>query len=102
MSQISIFLQNNEHKVLFLPDSSNDLQVPSGDSIFKALMGNDVFGSRRTLAPPTIAASHRPPRIATTALQKASRPEAQAQSIFKLGPANVKTNVLVSFIVRHM
>ena len=73
-----------------LPEISNDLQAPSGDSISNVFIVFDVDGFKMTLQAPTRAASQRPPWMANTALHKASKPDEQAVSRLKLGPVETK------------
>jgi len=77
-----------------LPEASNDLQDPSGESMVRLLNCIAVAGLIHILDPPTIAASHCPVRIASRAWSMANKLDEQAVSTVKLGP-KTQTHALV-------
>jgi hypothetical protein len=70
----------------YIPDTSNDLQAPSADSMPSFWNCAEVLGRTQILVPATIAASHCPERIARNAWSSANRLDEQAVSSAKLGP----------------
>ena len=70
----------------FLPDASNDLQLPSGANIPSFWNCNVVEGFRHRLQPPTTAASQVPVLIDCSAWSNASSDDEHAVSMAKLGP----------------
>lgn len=82
--------KEHEEQRSLIPDSSKDLQAPSGDSIVSLLNCTAVAGLIQRLAPATMAASHWPVRMASRAWSRASKLEEQAVSTVKLGPIKLQ------------
>ena len=81
-------IHNFQFKLLerFLPDASNDLQLPSGANIPSFWNCKVVDGFRHKLHPPTMAASQVPVLIDCSAWSNASSDDEHAVSMAKLGP----------------